>query len=247
MSRWWRSYRLLLLWRVLRIKAELPMFVILQTAFSVGIIFGFSYLLPPEATHPDFLMYLATGSITMSIITIGMVIAPQGIATGKQDGTLDYDKTLPVPRMAIMMADVSIWSLASLPGLVAAFVLAGLRLDISFQVSPLLLPAILLVMLASTAVGFGLAYAFKPMVTLMVTQLLVFFILMFSPVNFPADRLPEWLQAVHRALPIEPMAEIIRTTLSVPAGGVSPTPFLLVGVWCVLGLVITYRVMARRV
>jgi hypothetical protein len=45
---------------------------------------------------------------------------------------------------------------------------------------------------------------------------------MFSPLNFPADRLPDWLAAVHRVLPFQAMGEVVRGTLCVghlPAGG----------------------------
>ena len=76
--------------------------------------------------------------------------------------------------------------------------------------------------------------------------MLVVFILMFSPLSFPPERLPDWLATIHSVLPIQAMGEVIRGTL---AGNVFPMtagPFLLLGVWCVAAFAITGRVMTRR-
>ena len=47
---------------------------------------------------------------------------------------------------------------------------------------------------------------------------------MFSPINFPADRLPEWLRAIHRVLPFESMARVVRDTLTTPPEGIALLP-----------------------
>jgi ABC-2 type transport system permease protein len=105
---------------------------------------------------------------------------------------------------------------------------------------------VLLVALTATSVGFAIAYAAAPPVTNMVSQLVVFIALMFSPINFPADRLPQWLQDIHRVLPFESMARGIRETLATPPEGVSMLPFVVLAAWGAAGLAITLRVMARR-
>jgi ABC-2 type transport system permease protein len=53
-----------------------------------------------------------------------------------------------------------------------------------------------------------------PMLTTILTQALVVFVLMFSPLNFPPERLPDWLRAVHAVLSIQAMGEVIRGTLA---------------------------------
>lgn len=87
--------------------------------------------------------------------------------------------------------------------------------------------AFLLVGLTAIAVGYAIAYALPPAATTLTSQVLVFFVLMFSPINFPADGLPEWLQALHRILPVQSMAQVVRETLVVPASGIDSTPFAL--------------------
>jgi ABC-2 type transport system permease protein len=71
-------------------------------------------------------------------------------------------------------------------------------------------------------------------------------ILLFSPINFPADRLPGALRAVHRALPIEYMADVVRGSLSGNYAVAPLTAFAVVAAWCAAGLLLSYRVAVRR-
>jgi ABC-2 type transport system permease protein len=84
------------------------------------------------------------------------------------------------------------------------------------------------------------------MITLLLTNLLLFGALMFSPVNFPAERLPGWLQAVHHVLPITAMADVMRGTLARDSFELSATPFAVLAVWCAAGFTASYIAMNRR-
>jgi ABC-2 type transport system permease protein len=121
-----------------------------------------------------------------------------------------------------------------------------LRFDLSFAVSPLVAPAVLLVALCSVAIGYGIAYATKPEVAGVLSQFILFVALMFAPINFPADRLPRWLATVHDWLPFTSMAQVVRETVNVPPSGISPLPFAVLALWGVGGLVLTCLVMTRR-
>lgn len=201
---------------------------------------------PSYETPGSTALYLSTGAPTLGLITVGMVLAPQLVAEAKTAGTFDYNRTLPVPRSAILAADLTTWLVTALPGLVLALFTATLRFDISLDPSPLVVAAVLLVALTATAIGYAIAYATSPTVASLIAQLVVFVALMFSPANFPAERLPGWLQGVHQVLPFQYMAEAVRETLAVPAGGVRALPFVVLAVWCVLGLALTLRIMTRR-
>jgi ABC-2 type transport system permease protein len=72
------------------------------------------------------------------------------------------------------------------------------------------------------------------------------FILMFSPLNFPPDRLPDWLGTAHDVLPVQAMGELIRGTV---AGGPFPiqaSDFLLLAGWAAASLAVSWLVMSRR-
>ncbi|OJF11801.1 ABC transporter permease [Couchioplanes caeruleus] len=244
MWHWFRSYLLLVRWTALRLRFVLPLVLVVQMFLAVGIVVGFAYLMP--TIDPTTALYLSTGAPTLGLITIGMVMAPQMVAQSKTEGTFGYNRTLPVPRTAVLAADLSTWLVTGAPGLLLGVVTAVLRYDLDLRVNVLVAPAVLLVALCATTAGFALAYATPPAVTGVSTQALVFIALMFSPINFPAERLPGWLQAVHQVLPFQYMAQAIRESLTSPADGIAAAPYAVLGVWSLAGLVITLRVMTRR-
>jgi ABC-2 type transport system permease protein len=244
MRHWLRSYALLLKWNVLRQRFYLPLMAVIQTLLAGGIILGFSFLIPQA--DPTAALYLATGAPTVVLIVVAMVAAPQEVAGQKREGIFDYYRAMPVPRLAMLAADATVWVALAVPGVVLALVMAALRFDLTFAVSPLVVPAFLLVATAAVSVGYAIAYASPPAVTQMITQIVVFVALMFAPINYPADRLPDWFATVHDYLPFQYMAQAMRETLDVPPGGVPALPFLVLAAWGAAGLAVTARIMTRR-
>lgn len=241
---WLRSYWLLLRWDLLRARSILPMFLVIQSAMAAGIVLGLSFLVP----HADqqTALYLTTGSMTVALITVGMVGLPQVVSQQKLEGVFDYQRSLPVPRFAALAADGCVWTLVAIPGVVLSLVLAILRFHLKVSSTPLVIPAAVLVALTAISIGYGIAYALNPAITGLVTQAIMIVALMFSPVNYPADRMPTWLADIQRVLPFGYMSQAIRSTVNVPTTGVPLEPFIVLVGWSVLGLAITGRVMTRR-
>jgi ABC-2 type transport system permease protein len=239
-----RSYRLLVTWQALRLKTFLPLAIVVQALFAFGIVVGYPLLFP--SLDPATVLYLATGAPAISLITMGLVAVPQVVAQARTEGSLDYMRTLPVPRLVYLLADMTVWLAIVLPGVAFAIVVGVWRFGLELQVSPLIVPAMLLVVLTTTSIGYALASILPQMLANLVTQILVVFVLMFSPLNFPPERLPDWLATIHAVLPIQAMGEVIRGTL---AGNVFPLvagPFLLLGAWCIAAFALTGRVLTRR-
>ncbi|MGY1440069.1 ABC transporter permease [Streptomyces reniochalinae] len=244
MNHWLRSYGLLLGWTALRSRANLVLNLVIQTCLAVGIIIGFAYLVPQvdDATA----LYFATGAPVLGLITVGMVIGPQEVASAKQEGIFDFNRSLPVPRTALIASDATVALLTALPGIVAALVVAALRFDLTLDISPLVIPAALLTAFTAIGLGYGIGYGMAPPVARLVSQLVVFIALMFSPITFPASRLPDWFETVHKVLPFQYMADAVRDTLNTPAGGVGLVSFAVLAAWAVVGFLVTYRMTARR-
>lgn len=244
MHHWLRSYGLLLGWTGLRSRATLPLNLVIQTCLAVGIIVGFSYLVPEmdDATA----LYFATGAPVLGLITVGMVIGPQEVSSSKQEGIFEFNRSLPVPRSALIASDATVALATALPGMLAALVVAGLRFDLDLQISPLVVPAVLLTAFAAIGIGYGIGYGLAPAAARMMSQLVVFIALMFSPITFPASRLPDWFASLHTVLPFQYMAESVRDTLNTPSGGPSLLPFAVLVAWSLAGFLITYRMMSRR-
>jgi len=239
-----RSYGLLIQWQALRLKMFLPLLIVVQTLFALGIVLGYP-LLFPELDQTT-ILYLATGAPAISLITIGLVAVPQFVAQGKQEGTLEYMRSLPIPRIVYLLADLSVWMAIVLPGVALAVVVAAIRFDLSLDVSPLVVPVMILVALTSSAIGYAIASLLLPMVANVITQVLVVFILMFSPLNFPPERLPDWLGAIHTILPVQAMGQLIRGTLIGPPLQIKASDFALLVAWAAGSLAASWWVMTRR-
>ncbi len=244
MSQALRAYRLLLVWQYHRFKRSLPVIVIIQVALALGIVYGLSFLIPNIDQRTA--LFLATGAPTMSLLVMGLSIVPQEVSQGKVTGRFEYLSSLPIPRLATLASDVTFWLFAQLPGTALALVVASLRFDISLHIGWTIVPAILFVALTAACVGYALAMLLAPQVAQQLSSFISIGILLFSPINFPLERLPGALRVVHQVLPVKYMADLVRHGLT---GGNVSRPglaFLVVAAWCAAGLAISYRTATRR-
>jgi ABC-2 type transport system permease protein len=239
-----RSYLLLIRWQALRYKWLLPLTMVVQGLFAFGIVAGYPLLFPE--IDKGTILFLATGAPAISLLMMGLVAVPQVVAQGKTEGSLEYVRSLPIPRLAFLLADLSVWTAIVLPGVVIAVVIAELRFGLDLSVSPLVVPAFLLVALTASCVGYALATVMPPMVASVVSQVLIVFVLMFSPLSFPAARLPDWLRAIHSVLPIQSMGEVVRGSLASTAFPLQSGSFLVLGAWCAGSLVAATVALNRR-
>jgi ABC-2 type transport system permease protein len=242
--KWFRSYSLILQWVFLGNRTWLSLNLIVQMCIAVGFIFGISYFYP--SITPNISKYLTTGAPTLILITVGLVMAPQMVAAERMQGTFDYIWSLPVPRMVYIAADATNMFGSMLPGIVLAVVFGSVYFDFSLSISPLVVPAVVMIALCGTFMGYAMAFAVpKPMMAQVLTQVIIFIVMMFSPVMYPASQLPGWLQALHKVFPIQYMADLTRGTLTdLPINlGLA---FGVVGAWLVAGFTLTWLLVRRR-
>jgi len=239
-----RSYRLLVTWQALRKKGYLPLMMAVQTLFSLGIVLGYPLLFPTLDRTSIYL--IATGAPAISMVSVGLVALPQTVGEQKAEGSLAYMRSLPVARLAYLVADLTVWLAIVIPGVILGMLVGAWRFGLDLQVSPLFVPAVLLVALTSTCIGYAIASVLPYMLTVVITQAIVVFVFMFSPLTFLPDKLPGWLEAIHRILPIQAMGEVTRGTIAPSEFGLSLGAFVTLAIWCVLGFGITYGAMSRR-
>jgi ABC-2 type transport system permease protein len=244
MARWFRSYFLMLKWVFCSNRPWLMMNLVVQMCIAVAFVFGISYFYP--TITPSIAKYLATGAPTLILMTVGMVMVPQIVAQMRAEGTFEYIWSLPVPRMVHIAADATNMFASMLPGIALAVFFGAIHFDFSLSISPLVIPAVFLIAACSTFIGYSMAFAVpKPMMVNVLTQIIIFIVMMFSPVMFPVENLPGWMQAVHMVLPIQYMADLTRGTLTdLPVNlGLA---FAVVGVWFIAGFILTYLLVRRR-
>ncbi len=243
--RWLHSYRLLLQWQALRIKPILPFIIVIQPLVGIGTVIGLGYMMPQVDTNSA--IFLTTGAPTLALITFGLVMVPQVVADAKTQGTFDYMWSLPIPRMAFMAADMTIWMLITLPGVILALWVGSMRYDFALQVTPLVIPSFLLVSLTATSVGYAIAHLSpKPELVAVLTNFIIFSLFLFSPINFPAERLPQWLADLHQFLPVKHAADAIRGSLTEIYAADLERAMITLTIWCVISLGATYMVVSRR-
>jgi ABC-2 type transporter len=111
----------------------------------------------------------------------------------------------------------------------------------------LFVPAVLLCALMAVCVGFAMALAIpNPMVVNLITNALVFVVLLFTPIVFPPTFVPDWLFHLQQALPFYNMAVVIRAGLTVGMVDHVATSFLVLTGWTVAGIAGTAWVIGRR-
>lgn len=219
--------------QLLRNAGFLVFMALIQILISIGIVIGFTYLIPNPDTET--ILFLATGAPTIILIFTGLVILPQQVGAAKTDGYMEYMRTWPVNRSVILGADTTIWLLITLPGIIISTLIAHLMFTPGYDISWTIVPALLMIALTSIGVGYGFSYLLPPTASLGISQVVVFGALMFSPVNFPMERLPEWLQTLHEVLPIYSMAEVMRASMAASAFEATMGNYINLAVWCVLG------------
>lgn len=217
----------------LRSSGYLVFFMIIQIMISLGIVIGFTYLIPDPGSES--ILFLATGAPTLILIITGLVILPQQIANAKIEGYIDFMRTWPVNRAVILAADTLTWLLITLPGIFVASLCAHFIFKPGYDVNWTVIPALLLIALTCIGVGYGFTYLMPPQAAMALSQVLIFGALMFSPINFPMDRLPEWLQVLHTVLPMYSMAEVMRASLAASTFEAGIGHFINLTIWCVLG------------
>lgn len=241
----WLGYTTLLRWTLAQTGVMLPFVIVVQAVLAAGIIIGFGLLIPDIDVASA--QFLSTGAPTVLLMIVGLVMVAMGVAQARTNGTFTYMRALPVARPLILAADLTVWLAVMLPSVAVAVIVAQLRYGFSYSFDwPLLVTASVLTALTASAIGYAIAVSMPPLLTQLVTQVLVFFVMLFSPVTFPAGRLPGWFQIVHDVLPFRPAADLIRAGLLSDAYPVNLRDLIVLLTWCALALVISIRSMVRR-
>jgi ABC-2 type transport system permease protein len=242
---WLAGYRAMLRFDLASARSWLLTFAVVQVLMGAGmaIIYGF-YLgdMPREAAT-----FIATGAPTLAVMPLGMALLPSLIAVRKVEDTYDFMWSLPVPRTASAASSFTIFTALAVPGFAVSLAVAGWRYDLDLTVSPWIVPAVLLASLMSASVGFGIGHAVPdPGITNVITNLLIFVVIMFSPIAFPIQNFPGWLAGAHRVLPFWHMANVVRDALTDGLVESVGRSYLVLGAWAVGSWLLAAWAIRRR-
>ena len=243
--RWLRSYAMMLRFDVRGLGQWLVFGLVIQVLMGAGmaIMYGF-YLgdVPPEVGT-----FMAGGVPAIALIPIGFVMVPQMVAQQRIAQTYDFLWSLPIPRLAAAASTFTVFTLMALPGVAFALGVGAWNYGVALSVSPMIVPAILLTSLMTTSVGFGMAHGVKnPVVINFLSNMTVFFVLLFTPIVVPIAQFPDWLASIHRVLPFYHMAQVIRDALTTGFVTDAGLSYAVVAAWTLGGWAVTAWVVGRR-
>ena len=233
----------LLRWNFLRQKNLFILFTLAQVLLSVSLLFGYPLVIGKMDTTTAY--YLASGSVLMGVISIGCTISSPVIANAKSEGHVDYIRALPIPRILISLADLCIWLIAILPGVFFSFLLGCLRFSVQLNLSILSVFVMLLICLTMISLGFSIAYIFSQNIVTLMSQLILMIGLMFSPIMYPASRLPDWINHLYHVLPFVPSVNFLRACVY-SHGHVSFFDFTILVIWILLTQLLILRVLYKE-
>ncbi|GAA1347539.1 ABC transporter permease [Falsarthrobacter nasiphocae] len=239
-----RSYVELTRFTFLRNKGELPFYLILQMLVSGSVIFGLAIM--ADTSQAEWTRHLAAGSWALSLMMIGCLVVPTKMASSLLDGFQEFQRTLPIPRPVLLLADATVWSLACLPGFLVSIGLAVLHLGVRPTVDGRTLILVLAALLAYLMIGYSVALWIPPAMAGLVQQVIILGAMLFSPITYPADRIPDWAVVVHSILPFTPAANLVREGFFPTGAGPAWTDLVSVVAWGALFFVLALKGVARR-
>lgn len=122
---------------------------------------------------------------------------------------------------------------------------AILKFDIVIHLDVVTIAVILGAQFTTVCIGYAIALWLPINATALVTQIIMIGGLLFSPITFPANRLPEWAVALHQFLPFAPLGELIRET-TLRGGTGQHMNILVVCAWSVTTYALATLALKRR-
>jgi ABC-2 type transport system permease protein len=240
-----RQYVQLVGMSLLMNRAEIWFVAMIQGVLAVSFVLGFSYLIP-QITDQQALV-LTTGAATYNIVTVALVSLPQLLGQHKADGRLEYFLSLPVPREAYLLAQVTYVALLALPGWAFTLAFGAWHYDLTLSLHPLVMVVVPLAILSLAGVGIAVALLSPhQQLTNALSQLVVFYVLLFAPVLMSREQLPAVLRHAAVAVPPTYAADAMRATLTDLPGTHLGTSLLVMAGFAVFSLALSAVAVRRR-
>jgi ABC-2 type transport system permease protein len=162
--------------------------------------------------------YVVTGNVVLSLL-FGTVNKVSGnFAYMRVTGMLDYFATLPLYRVALILASVIAFMGLSLPAAILTMIVGAVILHLPLVISPWVIVVVPLIAMALCGLGALIGIVGRsPDEVGTISMLATFSLLMLGPVVIPADRLPDAIKVIGLLSPATYAASALRqAVLGVP-------------------------------
>lgn len=214
---------ILLLEQLFEIRTTWYWHLLFAVVLPVAMVFGFARIGTATPSRES-LVFIVSGAAIFAVVNDGLYAMAIRIGQMRQSGMLLYYATLPIRRTAFIIALMISRLLITMPGMMITLVFGSTlyHLDFSLNMSVILL--LLFLGLTFSALGMTLGMWLDNVELIqVVVNLLLFVLIMATPVFIAPQALPGPLQVISLALPPTYAAAALRSMLT----GVLDTPFYL--------------------
>lgn len=215
----------------LRVAARDGEQLLLTLGIPVVLLVFFSTVDVLASQEVDFVNFLAPGILALALISAAFVRQAISLGFDVSFGAIRRFGVTPLKVSEFLLAKLITTIVLFVGQLVVLGVVAAL-LGWSPSVSPLVVPAIMLGLIAFVGLAFALTGVVDGLTALAAANALYIVMLLLSGLVFELDRLPGFMAAFVKLLPSTALAQLFRATLS---GGAGATwAWISLGVWAVI-------------
>lgn len=189
-------------------------YFIFSLFLPLAMVFGFARM-GSGLTDRASLIYIISGSAIFSVANDGLYTVAVRIGSMKKEGMLLYYASLPISKIAFVIAIVLARLVVTLPGMIAPLVFGSVvyHINLEFHLSIVLLLPLMALAMCSIGMALGSFINSLEMIQIVVNMLL-FMLVMAAPVFIPMQALPLPLQIVGYLLPPTYAADALRHVLN---------------------------------
>ncbi len=208
------DFKYLLLEQLYNLKANWYWAFIIALCLPLALVFGFGPI-GGTATDRQSLLYIISGSAIMSVATESIVNMAQRLANFKSEGRLTYYASLPISKIAFILALIISRLGLTLVGMVVPLLAARLIYNVQFDFNGWVAGILLLTAFALASIGLALGVLVSdPDLTGQLGNLLLILLLLASPIFIPLASLLLPLQVIGYLLPPTYAAQALRLALT---------------------------------
>jgi ABC-2 type transport system permease protein len=186
-------------------------------------------------------IYLVGGNMALSITSGPMSFLINKIGWGRQRKEFDYWIALPVSKLLLILALISVALVFALPGLMGVYVFTSLLFGLSFSGTWALIPLIPLAVLPVAGIGALVGVCARDgQVANVLSQIMLVFVSVLSPVLLPLESLPVPLRIISQFMPTTYVADAFRAMLGGYPGTNLALDILILALFAAVVLTITY-------
>lgn len=174
---------------------------------SIMIFLGFYF----QDSSNDIILFIITGNMVMSIVTGTMLTLGQNLGMLKQYKAFDYYATLPVSKIALIIALVTRTTILVLPSMLTIFLIGNFYFGLEMTFHPLILLIIFISGYSLSGIGAIIGIYSRNMQTAsLITQIVQPIVVFMAPVMIPENYLPRILKYTSHLMPTTYVARALR-------------------------------------